>query len=131
MKTVVAGFLCALVLVSGSGCSGNYSKAEDATKEMLGLLNDISATLESVKDRESARAAAPKLESLVDRTQEVQNRALAIKGTKADQERLEKAYKAKVEEAKNRLKNAVMSAVAKAGAEPSFTAALQKATTLK
>src|SRR2546428_686542 len=101
MKEVVAGF----VLV----CCG-YGQAELATKQMLSALRDMSAALESVKDKETAKAAAPKIEAAVARLQQAKTKADGIKGTKAENEKLEKVYVPKVLEALTRLQKAALSA---------------------
>jgi hypothetical protein len=131
MKRAVTGFVCAWVLINLAGCSSNYAKAEEATKEMLGALNDIIDALESVKNKETAKAAAPKIEAAVDRMQAAKNKADTIKGTQADKEKLEKEYLPKLAEAQTRMQKAALSAGLKCEQEPTFMKAIEKMSKLK
>src|SRR5947207_2032820 len=110
MKRAVTGFVCAWILFNISGCSSSYSKAEAATKELLSAMNDITEALESVKDKETAKAAAPKIEAAVDRMQAAKNKADTIKGSQADKEKLEKEYMPKVLEVTTRMQAAAITA---------------------
>ncbi len=130
MKKIVAGFVFACVLAGFSGCGGS-SNAEDATKQMLSAMNDISGALESVKDKETAKAAAPKLEAAVARLQEVKKKAEGIKTTKAEDEKLQKEYMPKILEATTRMQTAGLNAGLKCGAEPTFMKAIEKMKNLK
>ncbi len=132
MKTAVTGLMFACVLMSASGCSGGgYAKAEPATKQMIAAMNDISEAMESVKDKESAKAAAPKIEAAVDKMKEAKKTLETVKGTKADEEKLNKEYLPKIAEVTTRMQKAGASAGAKCEAEPTFMKALEKMQTIK
>jgi hypothetical protein len=131
MKKIVAVFLCGIGLASIPGCSGAYAKAEEATKEMIGVMDDISTALESVKDKASAKAAAPKISAGVDRMRDVTKRLEAIKGTKADEEKLNKEWLPKVKKAAERMQTAGLTAGLKSEGEPTFLEAVEKMKHLK
>jgi hypothetical protein len=131
MKKVTAGLMFTCVLTLCSGCSSGYSKAEDATKEMISAMNDVSTALESVKDAQTAKAAAPKLESGFDRMQGAKKKLEGIKGTKAESEKLEKEYKTKLMEAATRMQTALLSAGLKSGGDATFMKAFEKVKDLK
>jgi hypothetical protein len=131
MKITVAWFMCACALVSASGCSSNYGKAEEATKQMLSAMDEVSAALESVKDKESAKAAAPKIEAATQRLAEVKKKLDTLKGTKAEQEKLEKEYMPKILAAGKRLEAAALPAALKCEGEPTFLKAAEKMKDLK
>ena len=131
MKKVTAGLMFTCVLTLCSGCGGGYSQAEQATKEMLSSMNDISAALESVKDKATAKAAAPKIEAAVARMQEAKKKGDSAKGTQADKEKLEKEYMPKIQEASDRMLKASMSAAISSGGDPTFMNAIKKMESLK
>jgi len=131
MKKVMSALVFAWVLVAGYGCSGGYSKAEEATKEMLSSMNDISTALESVKDAATAKAAAPKIEAAVDRLKAATKSAETVKGTKADKEKLEKEYMPKIQEASARMLKASMTAALASGGDATFLKAIDKMKNLK
>ena len=108
-----------------------YSRAEDVTQGLLREMTAITLALESVQDKETARVAAPGIEAAVNRMQELKKKADAIKGTKADQDKLEKEYMPKVLEATTRMQKAAMSAGAASGGEPTFLKAVEKMKNLK
>jgi hypothetical protein len=130
MKKVTAGLMFTCVLTLCSGCGG-YSQAEQAVKEMISSMNDMSTTLESVKDKATAKAAAPKIEAAFDRLQEAKKKGDAAKGTQADKDRLEKEYMPKVKEATERWFKATLAATVASGGEPTFLKAMEKAKNLK
>jgi hypothetical protein len=131
MKKVLSGLMFAWLLTTCSGCGGGYSKAEEATKEMLSSMNDISAALESVKDKETAKAAAPKIEAAVERLKAATKKAEGVKGTQADKEKLEKEYMPKIQEASTRMMQASMTAAVASGGDPTFLKAIGKMKNLK
>ena len=132
MRTIVASAVCAVVLLGTVGCSsGNYGKAEDATKEMIDAMNDIAAAMESVQDRQTANAAAPKIEAAVNKMQAAKTKLDAIKGTKAEKDKLEKEYMPKIEQAAERMKKVAVQAGMKSQGEPAFMKAMEKMQSLK
>ena len=112
-------------LVSASGCSSNYGKAEEATKQMLSAMDELSAALESVKDKETAKAAAPKIEAASQRMIDAKKKLEPLKGSKAEEEKLAKEYKGKMEEAAKRLQSGDYSSMVKSDSEPTFLKAVK------
>jgi hypothetical protein len=124
MKQAITGFVFACLVISISGCGGGYGKAEEATKEVISSMNDISAALETVKDKETAKAAAPKIEAAAARFKAATKKAEGVKGTQAEKEKLEKEYLPKIQEASARMMKATMAAALSSGGEPSLQKAL-------
>ena len=131
MRAIGMGVLCAVVFGGAAGCSSNYGKAEAATKDMIAAFDEVAVALEGIQDKETAKAAAPKIEAAVDRIQQSKNKLDGLKGTKAENDRLEKEYMPKMEAAGARIKAAVPMAVIKSQGEPALQKALEKFGTLK
>jgi hypothetical protein len=103
------------------------SKYDAVMKETIGLLNELAGVLEGVKDRDSARAAAPKIDNLTARLEAVAKKADALpQPSEAENKRLEQKWKKDIEKVMGRLLQASVQAGTKSGGEPTFVAALQK-----
>jgi hypothetical protein len=88
-KVLTLGF--SLVLLCGlSGCGG--SAAESILKEQLGLMNDITGYMETIKDDASADAAMPKIEKAIQRMKELEDKLKTIKMPSGEKKRLEDQY---------------------------------------
>lgn len=96
-------------------------------KEILQIQNDLVGALESVRDKDSARVAAGKLQQVCDRMEVLGNKMRALpKITPAEDRRLEGKYKSQMEGLMQRMKNAAIQAGTNSQGEPSFIAALQR-----
>jgi hypothetical protein len=125
MKKIVAGFLCACMVVSMSGCSG--SKHEGVMKDTISVMDEISVALESVKDKDSAKAAAPKIEAAADKLEALKKKAKDMGDpSKEEQEKLLKEYTPKLMAAAARMAKAGQEAGVKAAGEPTFMKAIEK-----
>ena len=89
--------LGAAVVVFASGCSkfGGEPTAESVTKGLIELLDEFAETLANVHDRDSARAAASKIEGLVEKRNQLQNELTRIRraGMSAEEsQRIQELY---------------------------------------
>jgi hypothetical protein len=110
-----------------AGCGDAYSKNEAVGKDMMQVLNDLADALESVKDQESAKAAAKKINEICDRMEALGKKAEALpKVTQAEKEKLDKQFNPQAEKLMPRLIAAGASARAKGGDEPDFQNALKR-----
>jgi hypothetical protein len=114
-------FLCA-----GTGNAGptKASTYETVTKAMLKALSDLSDVLETVKDKETAKAAAPKIDKIADRFEALAKEAKKLgKPSKEEEEKLKK-YEDDAKKQAQRMAVALVPAVTKSGGDPDFKKAL-------
>ena len=98
-KVLSRAALLALV-VALPGCK---SKAESITEEMLGCVEDLTAELEKIKDKDSAEKAAPKLKELGRKVQEITERRKKIEVTEDEKKKLEEKYGQRVKKADGKM----------------------------
>jgi len=79
-----------VVLAVCGGC--NSGSADDVMKDTVSTMNEMADVLDTIKDQESAKAARPKLENLLQRLKDLKAKADKIKVTKSEEERLKKKY---------------------------------------
>ena len=116
-KVTLAGLALALVFtVSGCGDS-----PESITKDMIKAMNEMADVLESIKDKDSAEKAKPKLEALSKKMKDLKERADKLKVDDKKKKELEEKYKDEVAKAGMRL----FGALAKVGSNPDAAAALK------
>jgi hypothetical protein len=119
--------LAYLLIGALAGCTGNYKRHEANTLTAIQEINNLAGVLETVKDRESAKAAAPRVEVLVQTLDDLKTRDNALpKLAKEDEDRLANAYKLAMEDAQRRMIMALIEAQKKADGEPAFLQALTK-----
>jgi hypothetical protein len=127
MKRTIRLGLCIALACSLAGCSGNYAKHEALYTDMLKALNDLADALESVKDRESAKAAAPKINEVCDRMSELGKRAEATpKVTKSEDDKLKEKFEPQFKKANERLQKVAFQAGANSGGDPDFEKSIKK-----
>lgn len=115
---LLLGLLC--------GCGGAYGKHAAFEKEVIQALNDLADVLESVKDKDSSKAAADKIENVSDRMEKLKKRGDALpKLTKEEEEKLNQTFKDDREKAAKRLRSASTQAGIQS-TEPSFINAMQR-----
>lgn len=121
-----ATLLCAASLLTIVGCGkSSYQKNAEYAEEMIAVMNDYAEALESVKDTESAKAAASKIDAATTRMEELLAKKDSIpKVTQSDKDRLDKEYNPKLRAASERMKKAAETAGSKAGLEPTFMKAV-------
>ena len=115
-KATLAGFALAL-LFSVSGCGDSL---ESVMKDTIKLMNEKAEILESIKDKDSAEKAKPKLEALNKKKKDIEERAKKQTEKLTKDKKPEEAMKAALEavskaaekhkeageKARNRLKDA-------------------------
>ena len=105
MKKLILGASLALLFVACSKGGGN--SPDGIMQDTLGLMNDMTATLATIKDEASAKAAIPKLQDLANKGEEIKKRAEAMKTanklSKDDEEALKKKYEPQLKEATEKL----------------------------
>lgn len=96
--------ICSLLLCSG--CGDTY---ESLAEESVSVMKQLLATLESVKDGASARAAKPKLQALDEEMKDIEKRMSAL-GTpsEADIEALDASIGKEMEELSMKISEAMM-----------------------
>ncbi len=110
-----------------NGCKKAYAENEAIIKDMIKCLNDFADALESVKDPETAKAAATKISQTADEMEALGKKAeKAPKLSKADNDKLENTYMPELEKAQKRFESVAPQAGVKSGGEPTFQEALKK-----
>src|SRR4051812_44174818 len=84
--------------------AGDGSRFEDIVKQMLGTMENLTSTLSTVRDEETAKAAIPELRKAAGLWATVKKKAEALPPPpKEEKDRLAKLYKTKLEEAQKKL----------------------------
>jgi hypothetical protein len=104
-----------------------YSKHEAASQDALKLLTELADAMESVKDPESAKVAAVRINKVCDQLEELEKRVKALpKLSAADDDRLKKKFQPEVDKINQRAAKAAFQAGANSRGEPSFLAAVKR-----
>jgi predicted Zn finger-like uncharacterized protein len=104
---LVVGGIVALVLILKSSKSTNYEKYEAVVKEMIDILNTMSEAFESIKDKESAKQAAVKINDAYERFLALDKRVASLpKLSRSDDQALQKKYDAELDKTLARFKRA-------------------------
>jgi hypothetical protein len=145
MRRTIFASLSLFLAVAVLGCSGDSKKEKDskAGKEsspeskggkheavIKGMTEQMSAfadALESVKDKESAKAAAAKIDKVCDRMKELGKEAKDLpKLPKDEDEKLKAKYEPEMKKVQERIKKATPTAAVKSMGEADFVKALQR-----
>lgn len=114
------------LLVSGCGSSA-VKQNEEFADEMIQCMNEYADALESVKDKDTAKAAAVKMNATTEKFKQLLAKKDKLpKVTKKQKEEFDKKYLPKIQEAADRMKKVAFSAGFKSGAEPDFMEALKR-----
>lgn len=132
------GFLVAMIVgvvvflaVRGGG-SGAYAQHEAAANELIGLMKELGAALESVQDANTARLAATKIDSVVDRVQALHQRMRTLgKITAEENRRLEQKIQSELMPLQARMTQAAFQAGMRSQGEPTFIAAAKRLESLR
>jgi hypothetical protein len=118
-----------LVLMLARGGGGGFGQHEEAMKESLQLMGELEAALNEVKDQNSARVAAGKIEKVCDRVEALGKRVKALpKLTPAEDKQLQAKYKPQTDALTQRMQKVGFQAGMNSGGEPSFVAAAKRLT---
>lgn len=127
------GVLLAVLLVVGivvmfvMGRKDSYKQNADAAAEMIACLEELASTMESIKDRNSAKSGAERINKTCDRLEKLAARVEKLpKLTQGEDERLKKEMQPKLDAVTQRMSRVAFQAGAASQGEPSFMAALQR-----
>jgi hypothetical protein len=119
--------VCVALLFGTSGCGSAYSKNEEVIKDLIKAMTDLGDALESVKDKESAKAAAAKINEISDRLDAIGKKAEDLpKLTKADSDKLKDKYESELKKQAERMQKVAFQAGANSGGEPEFLKAVKR-----
>jgi hypothetical protein len=128
MQRLTGSIFCLTICLVISGCGQSaYQANADFAEESIAVMDLYSDALESVKDKETAKAAAVKIKEANGRMEKLLETKDDIpKVGKSDKEKLDKEYMPKMKAAIARMQKAGFSAGFKSGAEPTFMAAIKE-----
>jgi ABC-type transporter Mla subunit MlaD len=111
-----------IVLACGlSGCGNDaYEKSEAGAKDMIKAMNEIADALETVKDKDTAKKAAPKIEQAANKMEEIGKTLGNLKLTKAQDDKLTKELEPEMNKAAARLQKVTAPAAAACEKEEAF-----------
>lgn len=102
---ILAGVM--VLVLAGAGAAAQAEadpRFEEIVKLMLGTMDNLSTTLSTVQDEETAKAAKPELRKIAGKWADIKKKAEALPPpSKEDKDRLAKQYKMKLEEAQKKL----------------------------
>ena len=127
MKRFVPVVVGLIFAVAVSGCNSAYKKHEEVIQGLVKATSDFADALESVKDRETAKAAAVKINRIVDQLEELGKKAEDLPLiTKRDDDKLIEKYKPEIKKQQERVEKVAFQAGVNSGGEPSFQKALER-----
>jgi DNA repair ATPase RecN len=120
-------FLAITVLVLSAFICGEsaYEKNDKFAAEVLATHKELEKTLQSVKDKESAKAAATKIDEICNSFEELTKRIKTIPRLPGNK-KLESKYRAELEGIPKRLEEAITQAVENAEEEEAFMKSFQR-----
>lgn len=127
------GVLCFLLILAGivvavvMGHKDPYKENEAAMKEMLTYFEEFATTMESIKDPQSAKTGAERINKICDRMEKVIARVVKLpKLTPAQNERLKNEMQPRIDVCVQRIARVAFQVQAATQGEPTFQAALQR-----
>ncbi len=97
---IALGVIVTLCFFLG-GCGDTH---DSITQEMLAKFNELNTVLDGVKDEDSAKAAAPKVEAISTQLKEIQTRGSKLgKPSDTDQKAMRDKYEKQMQEAVGKL----------------------------
>lgn len=128
---LVAG-LVIIVVVAARSRGSAFEQHEAAVREAIAVSNELGAALETVKDKDSARTAAIKINQICDRMEALAKRERSLPRLTAEEERrLQNLVGAEVTALTQRLTAAGFQAGVRSQGEASFVAAAKRLQSLK
>jgi hypothetical protein len=122
----IAGGFTAIGLYGLPGTEVALLRSGLLFEDIISEFNKLADALESVKDKESAKAAAVKINEIVDRLEELGKKGAWPPKTRTDEEKLLKAFEDEMEKLEPRVVRANRVAVLKCEEEPDFLKALRR-----
>jgi hypothetical protein len=128
MNRVLPFLGVALLALSAFGCGNDaYEKNDKTMGEMVAAMKDMEEAFKSVKDQDSAKAAAVKIEKVCDDMDAIAKKVETLpKITKSESDKLEAKYKGEMEAIGGRMKDVAVEAGKNSGGEESFMKALKR-----
>lgn len=124
---VVVGLFVVGLVFAIRNTGSSYAQHEKVTEELVGQMEELASAMESVKDRESAGAAATRIIAICDKLDDLAKRAKKLpKITKRDDEKLRDKYMPRLEAVSARIKAVAFSARRASRGDPSFLAAMKR-----
>ena len=122
---VLIAVVAVILILAGRGNA--YSQHEGAMKESLQLMADLENAMNGVKDQDSARVAAAKIQGVCDRLEALANRVKGFpKLTAVEAKQLQDQYKPQADAFAQRMQKVGFQAGLNSRGEPSFLAAAQR-----
>ncbi len=132
MRLILRGGVALVVLLGWNGLrlqadEKNVKEHEAIAKEMLLVLTNFAEALEGVKDMETAKAAAPKIEKVAEDMEKVGKKLKDLpKLSKEEDAEFKKKFDPELMKVSKRLADVAIKAGVASGREPTFLAALKK-----
>ena len=109
------------------GSKDAYQENEAAAKEMVACLEELASTMESVKDRNTAKTGAERINRICDRLEKLGDRSQKLpKLTREQDERLKRDVMPRIETLNRRLAQVGFQAGLASQGEPAFLAAAMR-----
>ncbi|QJE94502.1 hypothetical protein [Luteolibacter luteus] len=124
-----AGFSSLALMTSCSKEARQEAAAESAVETSVDVTEDYCELLESIKDKDSAKAAIDKMDGLADKFAKVAEKAKKAEGAAPDAATIAKTQE-KMAPLQERMGKAVVSAMAIIGSDPELLKAFQEKQTL-
>ena len=121
MKRSILFGLALVLAVPAAGRADDTAKHEALMKDMIKALDDLGDALESVKDKDTAKKAAVKINKVCDDMTALGKKAQDLpKLSKEQDTALEKKYKPQLEKVSARIQKVAFAAGMASGGEPDF-----------
>jgi hypothetical protein len=116
-----------VLALPATGYGADTEKHEALIKDMIKTMGDLGDALESVKDKDTAKAAAVKINKVCDRFEDIGKKAMDLpKLSKEEDAALEKKFKPEMEKVSQRIQKVAPAAGMNSGGEPDFLKSLKR-----